>query len=245
MHNKEKYILEKLITQAKLREIINIKCSWMIAGGACTSVFSDMPVKDLDVYFQNINDYNQSVVSALGLMTTEEKKKHLHTDCAFSFRKDGVKVQFIKKIFANNPKEVMSNFDFTVCECVYSPGLREFTMGENFLADLCGRRLVYNIHAKYPIASLWRTNKYIKKGFTLAAIESIKLALCINNLNIKTYQDLKEQLEGIDTLFLAELTDILLKNESKEYDLRTAIDYMNQVLENKLGLTEGEESENF
>jgi hypothetical protein len=242
MYNKEKYVLKKLIEKAKLQEIIDSLSFWMIAGGACTSVFSDNQVNDLDIYFKSAEDY-QKVVNKV--MPSLKDNEYFATSCAFSFKRNGVRIQLIKKIFASTPEGVMDNFDFTVCECVYLPKTQEFVMGENFLADLCGRRLVYNINAKYPIASLWRVNKYVKKGFKLAAIESIKLALCINNLNIKNYQDLKEQLEGIDTLFLAELTDVLIKNENKEYDLKTALDYMNQVLEQKLNLMEEETNEDI
>lgn len=53
----------------------------------------------------------------------------------------------------------------------------------------------------------------------------IKIALAINNLNMKNYKDLKQQLMGIDTAFLKPLTDVLL-NEEEEYEFDTFKDVL-------------------
>lgn len=232
---KEQYILEKLITRAGLREII--KTSWYIAGGACTSVFSGTSVNDLDIYFESIEDLQSAIQYIRTNVKTDEES--FVTECAFSFKRNGLRIQYIKKI-VGKPIELIKQFDFSICECAYLPETKEFVMGEDFLADLCARRLRYNIDGKYPIASLWRLKKYIERGFKLPAIESIKLSLCINNLNIKTFRDLKEQLEGIDTLFLKELTDVLIDNGEKRFNFNEALEFMNEMLEGKLNTFEEE-----
>lgn len=230
---KEQYTLEKLIARAGLREVI--KSPWYVAGGACTSVFSGVPVNDLDIYFASTEDYQSAVNQIMPTL----KDDYFATGCAFSFKRNGIRIQYIKKIVGPAPI-ILNQFDFTICECAYLPQTKEFIMGWYFLADLCSRRLRYNIEGKYPIASLWRMKKYIERGFKLPAIESIKLGLRINNLNIDSYKDLKEQLEGIDTLFLKDLTDILIENGDKKFDLREALAYMEQVLEGKLDVVEEE-----
>ena len=48
----------------------------------------------------------------------------------------------------------------------------------------------------------------------------MKLSLVINNLQLKTYKDLREQLEGIDTLLLKDITDALLGDPGKRYDFK-------------------------
>jgi hypothetical protein len=234
MYNKEKYILEKLITRAELRSIIEHH-NWFIAGGACTSVFSGASVNDLDIYFLSEADYQSAVNKVMPTL----KDDYFATGCAFSFKKNGIKIQYIKKIVGSG-EYILSKFDFTICECAYLIKTQEFIMSSDFLPDLCARRLRYNISGEYPIASLWRTKKYIERGFKLPAIESIKLSLRINNLKIDSYKNLKEQLEGIDTLFLKDLTDILIENGEKKFDLNEALAYMEQVLENKLNLMEEE-----
>ena len=106
-------------------------------------------------------------------------------------------------------------------------------MDECFLEHLSTRVLVFNIDAKYPINSMWRVQKYTDRGYKLPAIEMIKLALCINNLNMKNYLDLKEQMIGIDTLFLVDVTDALLEKESTKYDFKSALTFINEKLREK------------
>lgn len=237
MFEREKYILEKLISKANLETLLR-GVNYFIAGGACTSVFSGSQVNDLDIYFFTEEDCGKAqdqLVIESSIFRTEN---------AWSFKNNGVKVQYICKVVGSET-EILKNFDFTVNECAYNPKVKDFVMNEDyFLYDLCSKRLRYNINGKYPVASLWRVNKYIKKGFSLPAIESIKLALRINNLHITTYKDLKEQLEGIDTLFLKDLTDKFLENPDKEFQFNEALELMNKVLEEKLTLT-GDEDENI
>lgn len=94
----------------------------------------------------------------------------------------------------------------------------KFYLDNYFLTDNVEKRLRFNPGTEYPICSLYRTLKYQKKGYLLPGIEIIKIALAINNLKMNTYKDLKEQLMGIDTLFLMPLTEKLLNDENEEYD---------------------------
>lgn len=241
---REQYIIDKLIIKADLPSIMKapwneVAIKYYIAGGACTSAFSGAQINDLDVYFWNSCDYSSAVGnvrSVLGHTTNGEKRitSVFETECAYSFKSNGVRVQYIKKIFGD-VSSVLKQFDFSICECAYIPETKEFVMNDEFfMYDLCAKRLRYNIEAKYPIASFWRVMKYTKRGFEFPAIESIKLALCINNLNILTYRDLKTQLEGVDTLFLKDLTDVLLDNADKEFKMTEALEFMNAVLADKL-----------
>jgi hypothetical protein len=51
-------------------------------------------------------------------------------------------------------------------------------------------------------------------------MELLKMGLSIHSLKIETYKDLRRQLQGIDTAFLAELTDNMKEGEplaAKQY----------------------------
>jgi len=237
MYEKQRYVLDKLIRKAGIKPYIHKVDVWFVAGGALTSVFLNTTVIDLDIFFIHEDHYN------------EFKRAHNHsfnrknlicqTDCADSYNINGIRVQLIKRIYGK-PCEVIGRFDYTICMAAYLPMSGEIILGNNFLYHLSGKELHYHI-GEYPLASLWRAKKYLKKGFNFPAVEIIKLALTINNLNIKDYKELKEQLEGIDTLFLMDLTNALLKQGKKEFEFKKALVFMENVLAKKLKMEwEGE-----
>ena len=237
MYEKQMWLIDQKIKQANLNTTL---FKWFIAGGALTSVFSSKSISDLDIFFNSFEDYKlmrNSFDVDINQDNVYIKVPVIETNNAVSYCINDCRVQLIKKLFGT-PEEVINQFDFTVCMGAYIPQERKIILDESFLYHLSQRILCFNTNAKYPIASLWRAKKYIKKDFVFPAIEAIKLSLTINNLNIKTYKDLKEQLEGIDTLFLKDLTDALLKNADKEFNFREAIQYMDEILSKTLHLEE-------
>lgn len=226
------------ILNERLRDIglsRNSPVPFFVAGGALTSVFSNKQINDLDLFFYKEEDFK--------LMEADFVKRRLEgekiiitaeTDNAVSYVVNEVRVQLIKKVFGA-PKEIIKQFDFTICMAAYDPQTETIIMDDNFLYHLAQRTLYLNTELKYPIATLWRVKKYLKRDFSLPAIEIIKLALIINNLKIETFGQLKEQLEGIDTYFLRELTDALINKENEVFDFKEALEFMDKILSEKMG----------
>jgi len=76
------------------------------------------------------------------------------------------------------------------------------------------------IKASFPISSLFRLRKFLKKEYKISGCEIIKLGLSIEKLKIDTYVKLIEQLMGIDIAFLKDLIDTMNTCEfnNKTYD---------------------------
>jgi hypothetical protein len=64
---------------------------------------------------------------------------------------------------------------------------------------------------------MYRTKKYQKRGYDVPGATIMHIALCIVQLQLNNYADLKKQLLGIDTLYLQDLFE--------KRDLSTPIDY--------------------
>jgi hypothetical protein len=208
-----------------------------VAGGAVTSAFSSARVNDFDLFFPT----TQQLHDAISRLTLDDKS--IDTDAALSVILGGHRVQLVK-VLTRTPAEVISSFDFTVCQAAFDLD-DGFIFGEDFFRHLAQRRLVFNINAQYPICSLYRARKFIKRGFSLSGIEAIKLGLCIHSLEINTYADLRKQLMGIDTLFLKDLTDSLKGQDEKQYNLNEFLDTLNMWLEKLDAITgEGEDHGN-
>ena len=231
MYEKQKYVLGKLLGKAGIEPYTD---TFFIAGGALTSVFMNTTISDLDIFFHDQKAFDEFKRCQGRDKPIFANKKYFicQTDCAESYNINGIRVQLIKKLYGQ-PCDVIDHFDYTICMGAYIPADSKIFLGQNFLYHLSGKELHYNI-GKYPLASLWRARKYIEKGFKFPAIELIKLALTINNLNIKNYIDLEEQLEGIDTLFLKDLTDALLKKGDKEFEIGEALAFMDEILVKKV-----------
>jgi hypothetical protein len=204
----------------------------VIAGGAITSIFSSAKVNDFDLFFPTEKHLNDAIAS----LPPDDKR--INTDSALSVILGGHRVQLVK-VLTGTPAEVIDSFDFTICQAAFDLD-DGFIVGADFFQHLAQRRLVFNINAEYPICSLYRVRKFIKRGFHFSGIEAIKLGLRIQALKIETYADLRKQLMGIDTLFLRDLTDALKGQDEKQYNLNEFLDTLNAWLE-KLDAMTGEE----
>lgn len=235
MNEREKYLLLEPLKKVNiLSELKN--CNATIAGGAITSIFTDNKINDYDIYFHRQIDYFK--LSGIFKQKTNFKKI-IETVNADTYKdkdyENNITIQLIKldRMFIENITELINEFDFTICMGAYSFVNNEFILDENFIKHNSQRRLVYNINCKFPICALYRLKKYLKREYKVSGAEIIKLALSIHKLQIDNYHDLKEQLLGIDTFLLKELTDKLESDEyaDKIYDYDEFIHFIDSYLE--------------
>lgn len=211
-YDREKYFLLRDIPEDTLR--ILKENTAFIAGGAITSVFSNAKINDYDIYTRTgagltgVRAYFSSL-QCLPIVTPN----------AITYKTDSGSYQVVTKdSFIGEPDTIINNFDYTICMGAYDFSSDDFILHNKFLLDLSKRILCFNADAQYPLCSLFRLRKFSKRGFTISGSEIIKLGLAVNNIKITNYGELREQLLGIDTLFLKELTDTMLSKKEIEYD---------------------------
>lgn len=212
IYEREKYFLVRSIPETTLTAIKENNA--FIAGGAITSVFSNAKINDFDIYTKTHED-NKKLIAYFNTLQTIP----IISPNAISYRTEGATYQIItKESFIGNPNTVIDNFDYTICMGAYDIRKDNFVLHKNFLLDLSKRMLCFNENAPYPLCSLFRLRKFMKRGFSISGSEIIKLGLSVNNLKITNYKELREHLLGIDTLFLKDLTDTLLEKKETAYD---------------------------
>ena len=219
---KEKFLLERDINLDILALLKNTNC--YIAGGAITSVFSRNKINDYDIYFESEVDCRNFI-----LKIPATYKLEWETDSAKSYKIGENRFQFIvKSSYMGTPSEILNLFDFTICMGAYSFKNGSFYFYDNFFKDLSSKELIININGLYPLSTLFRLRKFIGKGYKITGAEIIKLGLMIQKLDLTSYSQLREQLLGIDTAFLKELTDQLTRIEFKDtvYDFNKFIEMM-------------------
>jgi hypothetical protein len=198
-----------------------------IAGGAVTSTFCSSRINDFDLFFPDETILQRALTSGF-VQAAKKDDKTVETDSALSLMVNNHRLQLIK-VVTGTPEAILDGFDFTICQGAFHLE-RGFIFGDDFFQHLAQRRLVFNINAGFPICSLYRSRKFIKRGFSLSGIEAIKLGLCIQSLKLETYKDLRRQLMGIDTLFLKDLTDSLKGEEERKFDLNEFLSTLDKWL---------------
>jgi hypothetical protein len=175
----------------------------MLSGGAVTSLFSGAQINDLDFYM--LPDANIEQVKTFFQRYLPTIKFETATAITFQ-RKDAYQtksftIQLIKR-FIGTPEQIHNYFDFTITQGSYNFQNGKFHYEQSFIDDIKNRRLVYSGNSLYPICAMYRTLKYTKRGYRLSGTTIINIALSIVKLRIRTYKDLKEQLQGVDTMAL-------------------------------------------
>lgn len=185
------------------------------AGGAVTSVFTNQPINDVDVYFKSREDFEYAVESAYedGLWCADASKR------AVTFTDNGgTPVQYMHFDFFPTAADIFEAFDFTVCMGAYDYDAKEFVFHPDFLKHNSQRFLRFNPGTRYPLASAVRTLKYQSRGYTLGKGDMLKIALACRGVEISTWDQLKDQIGG------AYGEKVVLGNEAKEFTLEVAID---------------------
>jgi len=185
----------------------------ILAGGTINSIYSGRPVNDLDFYLRDMNQW-QAVVDYCAEIFGKCKYE---TDNAITFeRKVGKKkfeVQIIKR-FSGTPREILDTFDFTIVQGCYDFLTEQFVLDDNFLPHIAQRVLKFTSTSHYPICALIRTRKYQDRGYFIPNSTLLAISFAINRLDLSTYKELKDQLLGIDTMFLCKFLETLDDNET-------------------------------
>jgi hypothetical protein len=235
-YEREESILLKLLP-FKIIEIFKENCG-SLCGGAVTSLFSNSRIKDFDLYFESRESFNK---------VKKHFDKDLATECnlklvfstknalTYSFDTEGKKgtIQLIKA-FHGDINTIFEKFDFYCCMGSYQFSTSKFVLHDSFLKDIAQRRLTFNPATPYPLSSLIRVRKYIGKGYSIDAINLVKLALSIHKLDLNTYAILKEQLQGVDIILFKQLLEKLEHSKEDPYQFEDFVKWLDGLFGNLL-----------
>jgi hypothetical protein len=188
-----------------------------VAGGVITSLFCNREINDIDVYFRN----EDSLINFLTDIWNNGMWVVSHTKKATLFIYDRTKIQLIHFRYFNNPQEIFDTFDFTVCMGCFDFSTEEFVLHEDFLKHNSQRLLKFNSSTAFPIVSLLRVQKYQEKGYTISKPEFIRIILTCMNLEINSFDELKDQLGGMYGINYDKIFDNI---KDEEFSLLTSIE---------------------
>lgn len=126
------------------------------------------------------------------------------------------KMQLIVR-FTGSPDVIHSNYDFIHCTNYYDYKTDKLVLKQPALEALLTKTLKY-VGSKYPICSIIRTKKFLKRGFTISAGEYLKMAYQVSKLNLDDIDVLRDQLTGVDSAYFDMLICALSGIKSDEYN---------------------------
>lgn len=113
------------------------------------------------------------------------------------------KIQIVIRFFGD-AATIHENYDFNHCKCYWTSKDHELVLPAFALEALLTKELVYT-GSKYPLASIIRTRKFIKRGFTCNAGQYLKMCLQLNHYDLMDIRVLEDQLIGMDAVYFAQL----------------------------------------
>lgn len=160
-----------------LKELENYQL-W-IAGGAIRSWFTNERRSDVDLFFPNDKEREKVLNHMKGL------------DSEVVFENENVtKIKYKKQVFDickptfGSPQETIKDFDFTVS--MFACNRQSFWCGEESFMDLASRRLCIN-KAPFPMSSLSRMQKYIRKGYWMCSEEMVNLTAILQGVDLTSF----------------------------------------------------------
>lgn len=173
-------------------------------------------------YFEGVTDSQPELtgeyVSNLTSAFNNNKKENVYLPIFLSCNAITLSddVQLVVRFFGD-PKTIHENYDFVHCTNYWESNTRKIITNQNALEAILGRELKY-VGSLYPIASLFRTRKFIKRGWHITAEQMLKIIMQTSKLDLTNFKTLEEQLIGVDVAYFHEIISKLKETNSDKID---------------------------
>ena len=131
------------------------------------------------------------------------------------------KIQIVTR-FYGTPEQIHSNFDYVHATNYWTSDEEKVVFGIEAYEACHNKELIY-VGSKYPLCSLFRMRKFISRGFTITAGEILKIAMNINEFDLKDVYTLRDQLIGVDSAYFNNLIDSIKRKDKIDRLYLTAI----------------------
>lgn len=139
------------------------------------------------------------------------------------------KIQLVIR-FYGNPEEIHKNYDFVHCTNYWTSWDNTIVLRPEALESIINKELIYT-GSKYPLCSIIRTRKFIKRGWTIHAGQYLKMAMQLNELNLSDVEVLEEQLVGVDSTYFAMLIEALKSKQTSDPQFKVNGSYVASIVD--------------
>ena len=205
--------------------------------GEITSIFTNKPVNDIDVYFPNKEAFTKVMQEIIELkyrpgikyekeysIGYKEAMIQIVTNKAVLLKSDEQDVQFVIHNFYETPMAIFGDFDFTVCMGALKMQTDTWFFHPDFFKHNAQRFLHFNPGTSYPLISALRIAKYKEKGFNISKAQFMKTMFAVNAKNIDSWEKLMEELGGMYGTRPQEIFDT-----TQPFDIQVAMQRLDEI----------------
>lgn len=134
--------------------------------------------------------------------------------------------------FYGNPEEIHKNYDFVHCTSYWTSYNDELVMPARALEAIINKELYY-VGSKYPLCSIVRSRKFLKRGWHINAGQYVKMVLQLNALDLRNLHVFEEQLIGVDSVYFGAVINKIdkLQEDGVRVDETYLIKLVNEVFD--------------
>lgn len=132
--------------------------------------------------------------------------------------------------FYGNAEEIHRNYDFIHCTNYWTSWDKQVILNADALESILSKTLIYQ-GSLYPICSLIRIRKFIKRGWNISAGEIFKMAWQVSQLDLTDTEILSDQLVGVDAAYFRELVFLLqdARKNGKDINTNYVMELVNEI----------------
>jgi hypothetical protein len=149
------------------------------------------------------------------------------------------KIQLVIRFFGD-PSKIHDTYDF-IHATNYWTKKEGLVTNTKALESLLSKELIYS-GSKYPLASIFRTRKFLKREWTCHVGNYVKMAMQLNDMDLTDPFVLEEQLTGVDAAYLYQIIRAVKDKRKDDPTFQFNSTYICTLVDRMMGVS-GQESE--
>lgn len=137
------------------------------------------------------------------------------------------RIQIVLRFFGE-PDAIHENYDFVHCTNYWASWTNDLTLRPAALEALLSKELRY-VGSKYPVCSVIRLRKFIKRDWTINAGQILKMMMQISDLNLTDPKVLEDQLTGVDSAYFIQLMAKLKENDPEKVNTAYLVEIIDRM----------------
>jgi hypothetical protein len=137
------------------------------------------------------------------------------------------KVQIVLR-FYGSADNIHENYDYIHCTNYWTSKNGELVLRQPALESLLARELRY-VGSKYPICSVIRLRKFIKRGWTVNAGQILKMMMQVSELNLRDHEVLQDQLTGVDAAYFVQLVSMVKEKDPEKVNAAYLVEIIDRM----------------
>jgi hypothetical protein len=132
--------------------------------------------------------------------------------------------------FYGEPDKIHDTYDFVHTKAYWTYKDNEVVIPNDVYETVTNKTLIYT-GSKYPVCSVFRMRKFIKRGWSINAGQILKICMQISELDLMNINVLEDQLIGVDSLYFMNLIEQFRKKEQSDSEWKLTPSYIVSIID--------------